>query len=75
MTDNPHPPEHERSERRRRYALVAAIVGTALSGVGLLLITAAGQRDLGIMAVAYGVGVTIAATLLAVGVDPRRWRR
>jgi hypothetical protein len=71
--EDPGIEHHDRRRTRRRYATVCAGIATGLLVGGFLLSDGAGAtRDLGVIALGYGIGVAVAAVFLAFGYDPRR---
>lgn len=62
-----------RRRARRRYARWAGAMALALlvGGAALTTMQGGGLRDLGVVAVGYGIGVGVAAAWLASGREPR----
>lgn len=74
MTDEPDPPD--RRSARRWYARIAIALAVVLIGGGALMAKAGGTaRDLGVLAIGYGIGVFVAGCFLFAGWEPRRLKR
>ena len=69
-------PIDERNRRRRRFGIFAAAVGGLLLPAGALLANRDGVlKAVGIVCLAYGIGLLVAGASLALGHNPLDRRR
>jgi hypothetical protein len=63
----------DRARARRRYAALAGAIAAVLLVAGTALSRhRGGAHDVGVVTFGYGLGVAVAAGLLALGWEPRR---
>jgi len=68
--------EQQRARARRRYAAYAGLGAAVLLLAGTLLSRhSAGTHAIGVITFGYGLGVAVAAVLLAFGWEPRRRKK
>jgi peptidoglycan/LPS O-acetylase OafA/YrhL len=68
--------EQDRARARRRYAAYAGAAAALLLLAGVLLSRHPGGTDaFGVVTFGYGLGVAVAAILLALGWEPRRRKK
>ena len=65
-----------RKTARRRYAFLAGLIAMVMLVAGFLLTTGTGgAHDIGLVVVGYGIGVAVAAVMLAFGWEPPRRKK
>lgn len=70
MSEERDPPD--RGAARRWYAKLAVGLAVLMLGGGALMVSAGGGlRDLGVLAIGYGIGVFVAGCFLFAGWEPR----